>query len=180
MRGVAWAGTALGLVPLLTLAALHATGRTRAGSWWWMASGFGVATVADVWGAFGHAALASQVYPITQAALLMFPLLSRDAMDRYVALLIAAGAISVLARDAEGVDVLLRLVAWGSVSALAYVLMPKGRLRSVLAYGFGALTVAWLAYAMAPGWTSWGALQLARVAVTVAWCGVALNERRRA
>lgn len=174
MRWLAESTHAIGLVPLACLAWLHWRGHRRSAAWWWMASGFGVSFLAD----FLPWRIAQQTYPITQAALLMFPLLSRDAMDRYVALLIAAGAISVLARDAAGVDVLLRVVAWGSVSALAYVLMPRGRLRSVLAYGFGALAVAWLAYTMVPGWTTWGGMQAVRLAVTVGWCWVALTERR--
>lgn len=132
-----------------------------------MASGFGVSFVAD----FAPWRLAQQTYPISQAALFAIALLpSREALDRFVWVLLFVAACSILARDAQGVDVALRVVAWGGVSGLAYALLLPGALRNALAYGFAAMALAWLAYAMVPGWTSWGSYQGVRLIVALAWC----------
>jgi hypothetical protein len=164
----------IGIVPLACLAWLHYAGHRRSVEWWLMGAAFGVSFLAD----FAPWRLAQQTYPISQAALFALVLLpSRKALELFVAVLLAAAAISILARDAAGVDVLLRCIAWGSISALAWTMLAKGALRTCLTLGFGALTVAWLAYLLVPGWWTWGAYQGVRLGVAVWWCYAAWRHR---
>lgn len=160
----------LGIVPVLWLVGLHLTGQRRTWPWWVMAAGFGVSFVAD----FLSWPLAQQVYPLSQAALFGLVLLpSRRTVEGFVALLVFVATISILAREAAGMDVLLRVVAWLGVAGFAYGMLRPGPLRAVVSGGFLALTVSWLAYLVVPGWATYLTYQGTRLGMTGAWCVVA-------
>ena len=155
---------ALGIVPLLWLAVLHATGQKRDAGWWWIAGALSVSFIADTASHWVPHPLVSQVYPVTQAALIAAVLLpSRPLVESVIALFLCAAAGSIVVRQAAGLDVLLHTIAWGGIALIAYDQLPKGALRSALVYGFGLGVVAWWAFVAVPGWWTWGAFQLTRV-----------------
>lgn len=166
---------ALGLVPLLWLEGLRERGHRRPAAFWWVAAGLGVSFVADVVGALGYAPLASQVYPVLQAALIAVTLLERPAFVAFVAVLLFAASLSIMWRGAGGYDVILRTVAFGGVSVMAWAALPPSTIRATLVVGFAAMLGGWFAYTLDPGWTSWATLQAARLGTTVGFC-VAARE----
>lgn len=166
MIALAYALSVLGLVPLAWLL----WRRERRLAWWLVASGLGVSFLADVAGWLGYTQLASQVYPVMQAALIAIALLERPAFVAYVGALVFAASLSIMWRGAGGYDVILRTVSWGGVSLFAGLYLDRSVLRTTLATGFAAMLVAWLWYALEPGMASWGALQLARAGTTVGFC----------
>lgn len=162
----------LALVPF---AWLLVTRRDADRSWWWMAVGFGVSLLADVGGWLGYGREASQVYPLLQAAVFLLVLLPRRAVEWLVALCLVAVSASIALRHAEGLDVLLRVVAFGLV-AVAAVQVKHFALRYALLTYFGGGTVAWLWYVCDPGWMTWGLLQGTRMVGIGAWCYAIRHE----
>ncbi len=167
----------IGVVPLAHVVGMRGMGRPVDAASWWLALAFGVSFVADAVGLMGHGALVSQVYLVTQAALFAAVLIpSRPALEWAVWLLLFTASLSVVARQGEGLDVLLHVVAFASVSGVAWTL-AVGRLRLVLGVGFAGLALAWVLYAAWPGWATWGAYHVTRLALAVGFCW-ALNGRR--
>ena len=161
---VAYAAFALGAVPLVALGVMHRAGRPRDAGWWGIAGAFAVSFLADLASLVVGHPLVSQVYPVTQAALIAAVLLpSRPLVESVIALFLCAAAGSIVVRQAAGLDVLLHTIAWGGIALIAYDQLPKGALRSALVYGFGLGVVAWWAFVAVPGWWTWGAFQLTRV-----------------
>ena len=173
------AAHAIGAIPAAYLLVLGIGGRTVDAAYWWLALAFGVSFVADWAAHWVDPALVSQVYLVTQAALFAAVLIpSRPVLEWAVWLLLFTASLSVVARQGEGLDVLLHVVAFGSVSGLAWML-GAGRLRLVLGVGFAALAVAWCGYAYAPSLATWGGYQVTRLAIAVAFCwSVTLNGER--
>ena len=161
---------ALGLVPLAWLALLRWRGSRLDSAWWWMAFGFAVSFVADVATLVYPHRLVSQVYPVLQAALFILVLLPRKYAEWVIAVILVAASVSIAARDAAGLDVLLRVVAFGSVAGVAWLTLKPSVLRSSLIVAFGGGAVAWVGYVLSPGWTSYAGIQVARVAGTALWC----------
>jgi hypothetical protein len=158
----------VGLVPLAWLVWLRLRGSRREASWWWMGVALAVSFVAD----FLPHPVTHQAYPVTQGAIFALVLLPRERAVWVIALLLSAAATSIALREAGGLDLLLRVVAWGSVAALGSRL-PPGPLRTTLTWGFGAMVFAWLGYVYAPGWYSWGLLQAARLGTALGFCRAA-------
>jgi hypothetical protein len=165
-----WAFTVLGLIPLLWLAVRRKPGDPWNAAWWWMASGFGVSTLADLAGAAGYGYAASQVYPVSQAALVSRPMLTQRWWVGYVALLLAAASASVVWRDGLGMDVALRVVAFGGVAVMGWRLAVERTLETALLVYFGLGLLAWLAYLAMPGWWTYLGMQGTRVVGIALWC----------
>ena len=156
---------ALGLVPLAWVA-WH---RPRRASWWWMAVAFAVSFAADLATLYWPHRYVSQVYPVLQAGLFVAILLPRKYAEWVIAVVLVAASVSIVGRDAAGLDVLLRMVAFGSVAGASYWL-PAGPLRTALLVYFAGGALAWLGYVLAPGWTTYAGLQAARVVGIGCWC----------
>ena len=154
------AAHALGLVPIVAVAVQWLRGVKLDPAAFWMALAFAVSFVADC---FPHR-YASQVYPVTQAAIFAAVLLpSHKGVERLVALILCAAAISILARNAAGLDVMLHVISWGAISALAWMQMPNGVLRTCLTLGFGLGAIAWVGFVAYPTFGWWGAYQVTRL-----------------
>lgn len=164
----------IGLVPLLWLALVK---RGAGPSWWWMAGAFGVSVLADAFGRVSSewARYASQTYPVLQSGLFLGILLPRKYAEWTIAAILVAASVSIVGRNAEGLDVLMRVVAFGSVGGVAWML-PKGAFRTALLVYFGGGAVAWCGYVLAPGWTSYALLQAARVVGIGTWCYAVKRE----
>ena len=171
--------TTIGVVPLAHVVGMRGQGQPVDAAYGWLALAFAVSFVADVVGLLGYGLLSSQVYLVSQAALFAAVLIpSRPVLEWAVWVLLFTASLSVVARQGEGLDVLLHVVAFASVSGLAWML-GAGRLRLVLGVGFAALAVAWCGYAYAPSLATWGGYQVTRLAIAVAFCwSVTLNGER--
>lgn len=163
---------ALGLLPL---AWLVVTKRGAGAAWWWMAGAFAVSFVADVLTLVYDHRLVSQVYPVLQAGLFAAILLPRKYAEWTIAVILVAASASIAGRNADGFDVLMRVIAFGSVAGVAWML-PQSALRTSLLVYFAGGAVAWCGYVLAPGWTSWGLLQMARAVGIGCWCYAAKRE----
>lgn len=171
---------AIGIVPALWLVALRLRGQRVDAAYGWLAAAFGVSFLADSAAHWVDPALVSQVYLVTQAALFAAVLIpSRPALEWAVWLLLFTASLSVVARQGEGLDVLLHVVAFASVSGLAWTL-AAGRVRLVLGVGFAGLALAWVLYAAWPGWATWGAYHVTRLALAVGFCWAISFDRRTA
>ena len=137
-----------------------------------MGAAFGVSFLADVAAKVVGPAFPSQVYPVLQAGLFALALLPRRAVSWVMVAVLAAASTSIMARGAEGLDILLRVVAWGSVAGIGWF-AKDAALRASLLIAFGLGCLAWLAYVYAPGWWTWGFLQTCR-AVGTGWFVVAV------
>jgi hypothetical protein len=175
-RAVSEVASEMALLPMLTLAWLHVTERHRDPSLWWIAGAFGISFLADTAALWVDPKTVSAVYPISQAALVGAVFLSRTDADRLLAALIVTGMASLLWHGADHLDVLLHTVAWGTVTGLALT-RATGLLRASLVSAFGLGLVAWWSYVVAPGWTSWGALQSARALGLILFCIAAIHAR---
>ena len=171
-----YAASALGAIPLAGLGWLRVRGRRRGAFWWWMAAAFSVSCLADVAGGLGYASEASQVYPVLQAGLVVALLLPRRYAEWGVGAILLAASASIVSRDAAGLDVLLRVVAFGGVSAVAWWRLPASALRTALLVYFAGGALAWYLYAAAPGYVTWGLLQGTRLVGLVGWCSAAARE----
>jgi hypothetical protein len=163
----------LGAVPLLFLSGMRRRGKPVSPAYWWMAGGFAVSFVADVFGAAGWHPIASQTYPVSQAALVSRPMLTQRWWVLYVALLLTAASASVVWRDGLGMDVALRVVAFGGVAVMGWRLAVERTLETALLVYFGLGLLAWLAYLAMPGWWTYLGMQGTRVVGIAYWCRAA-------
>lgn len=175
---VGYAAMGTGLVPLLALAWLHVRGARRGAMWWWLAVAFGVSFAADVAGAFGYGRLLSQTYPLLQAGIFTAVLVPRAWTTGIVGLFAVASAVSLVTRRGEGLDLLLHVVGWLTVSVVAWARVPDGWLRVTLAVGFACLAWAWCAFVGWPNFGTWGAMQAVRLAMAVGFVVAVRTEGR--
>lgn len=171
-RVVSEVATWMGLVPLVWLALLHVRGTGRDRGWWWLAIAFAVSWMADTVAHWVSPDAVGNMYPLLQAAIVALVLLGRDAallIGGLVLVGIVAAAVPVK------VDLLLRTVAWGSSSYLAWNRWELGLLRTALLVSFGLALVAWYAYAAWPGWTTWLVYQGVRAVGIALFCRAAVT-----
>jgi hypothetical protein len=178
MMPVAYAAALLGAVPLLWLLALRVGGRSSTADWWWMAGAFGVSLVADVAGRLASPVFVSQLYVILQAALFVMVLAEARWVVGLIALFLAVGSVSIALRDGQGLDVLLHLVAWGTVAGLAWR-VAADRLKVALLCYFGLGAALWACYVASPGWWTWGGYQVTRLLGVGLWSAAAWHAARR-
>lgn len=187
METLHWLAFALGAVPALYLATLP---RPVPAKWWVLAIAFGVSFIADVValsiGPGDGTQKVSQVYPLLQAGLFALVLAPSAIAAAVVAVAFAASSASLMLRLAMGWDVLLHVIAWGSVSAMAWTEVPRGRLRTTLAAGFAALAAAWYVFAVLTdpgvphphGLALWTSVVCVRFVVAIGFC-MAAHEASR-
>lgn len=162
----------MGLVPLVWLACLRLTGIKRDAAWWWVAAALSISWIADWTIHIGVSPwLASAVYPVTQAALIGAVFLPRRDAQSFVAVLVLVGLMAVLWNGTDGPDRFLHTVAW--LSVVGIVGHRPSPLRPVVPIAFACLWLAWLGYALAPGWPSWLLFQGVRLGGLVAFCWIA-------
>lgn len=172
MRVAAESAAWLGAVPLIYCATVRPSRL-----YWWIAASFAVSCVADNAARFLPVDIPSNYYPISQAGLVGAAFLPRKDGVAVLCILTAVALFSLGTEGPLGIDVALRCAAFGSVLIMAltiYELMPV-RTALVVYYGLGL--AAWFYYAAVPGWTSWGAFQLSRLAGIALFCGAAARER---
>lgn len=153
MLTIAVASTALGFLPLAWLAFLKwGRGHTINAAYWWLAVALGVSGVVDTLGWFvpkQTGALVSDLYPITQSAIIAAVFLTLAERWIIVAYLVLAGFVSVLI-SMPGRDVLLATVGWGAVSGIVLDRWALGRLRTALLISFGGIILPWWWYCATP------------------------------
>jgi len=172
----------LGLVPLVWVAGRSVWARhlPNAGHWW-LALAFGVSWLADTAAHWVDPWLVGLVYPVTQAAIIGAVLLPRREAGIFAAALVAVGIAAAGGERVQGPDVLLRTVAWAGLAGIVWPRRNLGPLRTALLLAFGTGWLAWLGYAMWPGWTSWGLYQGTRAlgAGWFCWAGAARRPSLR-
>lgn len=144
----------LGLLPLLWLGALHIRGSRRGPGYWWLAGAFGVSFVADTVARVINPMITSLVYPIAQSAIVGALILRSQFVHSFVRTLLVIAMLAILFMPTF--DVLLRSIAWISLTAAAWQRRDLGELSGVLILHFGGGLVAWwFVVVFAPGATSW-------------------------
>lgn len=174
-RVIAEAATLVGVLPLGWLVTQRLRGRAISSRDWWLAAALAVSWIADL---AAHAVgqdgrlLISLIYPISQAGLVGVALLDRSPARLFVALLLCVGLVAMLlqGQGPHTPDVVLRTVAWGSVTWLAWNDRELGRMRIVLLTAFGVALLAWYGYVASPGWTSYLVYQSVRLVAALAFC----------
>lgn len=162
-------------LPIVWLGWLHFRGREPGIAWWWLAGAFFVSWLADTAAHFANPWLGSQVYPVSQAALIGAVFLARRDVTLLIVTLAVVGLVDVFWFGVGDFDIFLRTVAWLSIVGIVYPLWPLGRLRGSLLVSFGIGWLCWLGYAIDPGWTTWSAYQLTRLAGIVLFCVAATS-----
>jgi hypothetical protein len=160
----------MALVPVVWLTGRTLRGYRPGAAYWWLAGAFAVSWLADTAAHWTDPWLVGLVYPVSQAALIGAVLLDRSEATLLVWVLVWTAIAAALWEHVQGPDVLVRTVAWGSVTGLAYERPALGMLRRALLVSFGLGWLCWLAYALAPGWSSWGAYQAVRLAGLLLFC----------
>lgn len=142
-----------------------------------IAAAFGVAFVADVAGLMGYSAIASQTYLVTLAAVMAAALVPiRRVVEWGVWVLLFVASLSIVARQGEGFDMALHVVAFVGIGALALI-GATGRMRTVLAYGFTALAPLWCGFVLYPDLVSFVAYHGTWSVMALGVCG-SLNGGR--
>lgn len=163
--------TAIGLVPVVWLAVVRP--RQADPAWFWLATAFTVSWVADTVARVVDPWLVSLTYPMSQAALVGFVVLSRrDAWTLLLALLVTALAAVVVRVETRGPDLLIHTVAWLSVVGIVWDRWALPVRGSLVAY-FGLGWLAWVGYTLAPGWPTWIAHQGTRAVGIALFCAAA-------
>lgn len=152
----------LGLVPLLWLVLR----RERNTWWWWIAAGYGVSWVADTLSHWILRDLIYNVYPLSQAGLIL-AMVVPEKSPRWTVDLTVLGCASILL---FGIPFLwpLHVAAWGSLAVVGW--RCTGWLRAALLMSFGVGLVAWSATQLQPGWAAWIAFQSTRLVGTALLC----------
>jgi hypothetical protein len=170
----------LGIIPLAWLAWLAARGKCPDAAWWWLAGAYFVSFLADTAALMGvDPWLPSLVYPVSQAALIGAVLLERTQARTFVIVLVLTGLAAVLWLGVGSPDVLVHTVAWLGVALVVYNRDALGRLRTALLVSFGWGWLAWVGYAIAPGWPAWFAYQSVRAVGIGSFCMAAMNPTPR-
>lgn len=170
----------MALLPLAWLLALRICGERRSAAWWWIAGAFGVSWLADTAAHWISPWIIGAVYPITQAVMIASVLLPRWEAVVFALVVIAVGIAETLIQgrtELTSPNVLLRTVAWGGVALIA---RGHGRLTLALLTAFGLGWAAWMAYAITPGWPSWGVYQIVRATSLVLFCWASFGRRHEA
>lgn len=165
----------MGLAPLVWLALLRVRGRSIGVEWYWLAGVFAVSWLADTAAHWGNSWLVGLAYPVSQAAIVGLVLLSRREGLTLIITLVIVGVVDVLWFGIESPDILLRTVAWGAISVIAYRFHQLGRLRASLLAAFYFGLLAWIAYVIWPGWTSWSLYQSTRLLGILLFCWAATS-----
>ncbi len=163
---------ALGLVPVTWLAFRYWRGAVVSVAAWTIAVAFWVSFLADMAVRAHHdwQWVVSPVYLVSQGTLMAGALLAWPTVLALVLpTLVAAGIVAMLAHGAEGPDILLHTVAFGTIAGLA---LQRTRYRSALLVGFGVGLVAWWAYCASPSMATWAAYQSCRALAVVLFCAV--------
>lgn len=169
----------MSLVPFFWLAWLHWRKREPGLAWWWLAGAFAVSWLADTGALWLSPWLVGAVYPVSQAAIIGAVLLSRSEAIELTIALVLIGILDVYANGITGPDILLRTVAWLSIAGTVYPLRQLERLRMCLLVSFGVGWLAWMWYAMNPGWPSWIGYQSVRLAGILLFCWAAAKPGPR-
>lgn len=157
----------MALLPLLWLGVLAQLGQRRSALWWAFALVLAVSWVADAFAHWVDPWLLSTIYPAVQALVLASVLLPLPALLRFAGVLSLTGALAVLLVGVGQPDVFLHTVAWTGLVVIAW---PHPELRWPIAISFGLGWLAWVAYSIAPGWTTWGIYQSVRAVGLGVFC----------
>jgi hypothetical protein len=167
----------MALLPLLWLGVLASYGQRRSALWWTLAVVIGVSWLADTAAHRVDPWIVSTTYPALQALALAVVVLPTAALWRYVEVLIITAVIALLLTGVGRPDVFLRTVAWMGLLVMAW---PYRQLRVTMLTTFGLGWLGWVAYSIAPGWTTWGAYQGIRAAGLGVFCWATAPARVRA
>lgn len=169
----------IGLIPLLWLAFLTFRGKAVGIEWWWLAGVFAVSWLADTAAHWGNSWAVGLLYPVSQAAIVGLVFLSRrDALYLIIALG-GVGLLDVFGFGFEIPDILVRTVAWLSITGIVWRLPQLERLRTSLLVTFGAGWLCWMGYAINPGWFSWSGYQFTRLLGILLFCWAATSPLPR-
>jgi hypothetical protein len=143
-----------------------------------MGAAFSVSALADLMGLLTSPPFVSQLYVVSQSALFVMVLAEARWAVGLIALFLAVGSASIALRDGQGLDVVLHLVGWGTVAALAWRVAAE-RLKVALLCYFGLGALLWACYVASPGWLTWGGYQMTRVLGIGLWSAAAWYASRR-
>lgn len=138
-------------------------------AWWWLAGAFAVSWLADTMAHFGNPWLPVAVYPLTQSLMVGTLLLENQEAVILIAVLTFVALVEIFWEGVSGPHALLQTVAFGSVVGIAWS-QPEERLKLTLVTAFGLGGIAWLAYLVEPGWTTWGFYQAVRAVSLGMFC----------
>lgn len=169
----------MGAAPLIWVAWLRFRGKKLDVAWLWLAGAFFVSWLADTASHWTGHPLVSVTYPVTQAGIISAVFLNRYDAMKLVAVIVVVGVADVLWQGVQGPDILLRTVAWLSIVGIAYPLKQLGKLRVSLLVSFGVGWLAWMWYAMNPGWPSYLGYQGIRLMGILLFCLAAMNPLPR-
>lgn len=184
--GGRWAGTLLGIFPLLWLASAKVVGR----DYWLVAASFAISFLADVGAIAIPERYTAFVYPLAQCGLIGLALLPlRDGIAYVVALLlVAVGVLQWYGAEMPDFEILFRTVAFGSVAGMVCLQPSLGRLGRALTVYFGLSLMAWYLWALCQNldhpatltnWLLWGGYQMARVVGIGLFCWAAVHQTPR-
>lgn len=174
---VVWIATLQGAVPLVL-----ASRRRLSRAWWWLAMGFAMSTVVDLWqlvaGPRTDVWYLTFLFPVSQCVVIVAPLVTTGIA---LGVLLGMGWItvgSILAEGTAGPDVIAYgaacLVVLGVTVAQRRAMGP--RLRAALWTYFGVGLVAWCAHVLWLTVPSWYAYQGTRLAGLALFCWAASVE----
>src|SRR6185503_12624815 len=146
----------MALAPLLWLGVLAFHGQSRPATAWAVALVFSVPWFADTAAHWMSPWVTSMTYPVVQALVVGLVLLPTPALWRFVAALAVTLGLGALMEGWGRADVLVRTVAWAGLLVIAW---PHRHLRAPLGITFGLGWLAWIAYSILPGWSTWGLFQ---------------------
>jgi hypothetical protein len=167
------------LLPLAWLGALRARRQSRDLAFWLLALAFAVSWIADGLSTLvpsGDRWAVSLAYLATQAMIVGAVLLARTAAAGFATVLLGAAVVAIVWQGARTPDILVHTVAMLGVAGIVIDRPALGARTSLLVY-FGVGWCCWVGYAIAPGWWTWGAYQIARLAGLLLFCRAVALDR---
>lgn len=167
----ATAAEAIGFLPIVWCCWLRWTRQRRGRVWWLVAIALLISGVIDVAARWYNPDLLGNLYPLSQASLIGFALLSAADAMLLMRWLLLLSLVAVVGFDAaRGHDLLIATAASAAVTGLAFWRLPPSWLRISLLFTFGAGGVAWWYYCQAPDAPSWVLYQGARLLGAICFC----------
>lgn len=160
----------MGVVPLVWLLGLRSAGVRVAPAWWIVAAGFGCSWLGDWVAHMANPFAVGCLYLVGQVGLIGWALAPREQALTLLVLLVSSANFALLGLDLQTPDVLVHTIAWLGLLVVVWPLPLIPRLRWTLALAFGLGWIAWLGYALRPGWPTWLLYQGVRLAGIAGFC----------
>jgi hypothetical protein len=167
----------MGLVPILWLGVLAYYGQRRSPLWWALGITLSISWVADTAAHWVDPWLVSALYPIAQTLVMGIVLIPAARLSRFLGAVALTTGLALLFAGTRHPEMLIHTICWTGILVLAW---PYGEIRGPTILAFGVGWLAWVVFANAPTFATWGVYQGIRAFGLGVFCWASAPTRVRA